>query len=214
MWLSELLPDTGVDLEVKSGKNEWLFQSIVRHEVKGVLLMDPVIYEDKLLDLSGEGMSVAVIVKDTQDIPIQFKGCTVKNVRLKEESYLAVASGQEGKRINRRGAFRIFVGERGSVEPIGTGGRLEAVVRDLSMTGFSFVVDVDEWEEETSMVWLNFAGRYGEKMRLQGSVIRTDEGERGRLIVGCQTIKCANDLAGYVAFKQRENLKKFADKRV
>lgn len=214
MWLSELVADTEVDLEIKGGKNEWIFQSVVRYEVKGVLLMDPVIYEDKLLDLSAESMSVAVVVKGEEDIPVQFKNCSVKNVRLKGENYLAVACSQEGKRVNRRSAFRIFVGERGNVELIGAGGRLEAVVRDLSMTGFSFVVDVDEWKDEVSMVWLNFSGRYGEKMRLQGSVVRKDEGERGRLIVGCQIIKCANDLAGYIAFKQRENLKKFADKRV
>ena len=63
------------------------------------------------------------------------------------------------------------------------------------------------------MLWLNFSGRYGEAMRLQGSVVRTAEGERDRLIVGCQIVKCANDLETYVSFKQRENLKRFADKR-
>lgn len=51
------------------------------------------------------------------------------------------------------------------------------------------------------------------KMRLQGSIVRAAEGDRDRLIIGCQIVKCANDLEAYVSFKQRENLKRFADKR-
>lgn len=212
MKLSEVKIGTEVDLEVKSAKGEWLFQSTVRQEFKGALLMDPVIYEDKVLNLAAEGIAVNVVVKD-EDIPIQFNNCAVKNIRLKDQSFLVAACSQEGKRVNRRNAFRIFVGERGIVELVGKNRRLEAVVRDLSMTGFSFVVDVNEWEDDTTLVWLNFTGRYDEKMRMQGSVIRKSEGEGGRLIVGCQIIKCANDLAFYISYKQRENLKRFADKR-
>lgn len=212
MWLREVVIGTEVDLEVKSEKCDWLFQSTVRQEIKGALLLDPVIYEDKMLNLSADGISVNVIVKD-EDIPIQFRNCVVRNIRLQDGNFLAVACSQEGKRVNRRNAFRIFMGERGTVELIGKNRRLDAVVRDLSMTGFSFVVDVYDWEDDTSLVWLNFTGRYDEKMRMQGEVIRKSEGERGRLIVGCQIIKCANDLSSYISYKQRENLKKFADKR-
>lgn len=212
MRLNEVVVGTEVELEVKSGKNDWLFQSIVRYEIKGALLLDPVIYEGKPLNLEAEGITVHIVVKD-EDIPIQFRNCVVRNVHLKEQNFLAAACSQEGKRVNRRNAFRIFMGERGVVELIGKNRRLEAVVRDLSMTGFSFVVDVDEWEEDAYLVWLNFLGRYDEKMRMQGEVVRKNEGERGRLIVGCQIIKCANDLSSYISYKQRENLKKFADKR-
>ena len=214
MKFGELTAGTEIDIEVRIRQNDWVFHSVVEQMVKGIALMEPLSHEGKVLDLSGEGISISVIVKDEgDDIPMQFRGCAAKNLRMKDKAYLAIACSQEGKRINRRDAFRIFVGEQGIAEMAGTSQRLNVTVRDLSLTGFSFVTDINEWNDETSVVWLNFPGRYGEKMRMQGSVVRKKEGEQGRLIIGCRILKCANDLETYVSFKQRENLKRFADKR-
>lgn len=214
MKLGELEVGTEIDIEVKIGSKEWLFHATILQFIKGVALMEPISHEGKVINLAGDDVGVSVYVNDEEDIPMQFRGCVVKNLRLKDQTYLAIACNQEGKRVNRRNAFRIFVGEDGVLEPIGSEiKRLNVVVRDLSLTGFSFVTDVHDWDENIHMLWLNFDGRYGEKMRLQGSVVRTAEGERDRLIVGCQIVKCANDLETYVSFKQRENLKRFADKR-
>ncbi|MBQ8189439.1 MAG: PilZ domain-containing protein [Lachnospiraceae bacterium] len=214
MKLGELEVGTEIDIEVKIGGKEWLFHDTILQFIKGVALMEPLSYEGKIINIAGDDVGVSVYVNDDEDIPMQFRGCVVKNLRLKDKTYLAIACNNEGKRVNRRNAFRIFVGEDGYIEPIGSEiKRLNVVVRDLSLTGFSFVTDVHDWDENIRILWLNFDGRYGEKMRLQGSVVRTAEGERERLIVGCQIVKCANDLETYVSFKQRENLKRFADKR-
>lgn len=214
MKLQELAVGTELDIEVKIAGKEWLFHNKIEQFVKGVALMEALSHEGKVIDISGNGVTVNLFINDEADIPLQFRNCVVKNLRTKDTTYLAVACNLEGKRVNRRNAFRIFVGEDGTMEPIGGDGKRQGVVvRDLSLTGFSFVIDVHDWDEELRMLWLRFEGRYGEKMCMQGSVVRTTLGERDRLVVGCQIVKCANDLETYVSYKQRENLKKFADKR-
>lgn len=214
MKFGELTAGTEIDIEVRLKQKDWLFHGVVEQMVKGVALMEPLDHEGKVVDLSGEGISISVIVKEEgEEIPLQFRGCVAKNLRMQDRIYLAIACNQEGKRVNRRDTFRVFVGEQGILEIAGTSQRLNVTVRDLSLTGFSFVTDVNDWEDGASVVWLSFPGRYGEKLRMQGSVVRKKEGEQGRLIVGCRILKCANDLETYVSFKQRENLKRFADKR-
>lgn len=214
MEFGELTAGTEIDVEVKVRHNECFFQRVIVQMVKGVALLEPLYHEGKLLDLTGDGVSVNISIKDEKaDIPLQFRGCVAKNLRLQNKVYLAVTCSNESKRVNRRDAFRVFVGEQGTIELAGKSKWLDVTVRDLSLTGFSFVTSVSDWDDEISVVWLDFPGRYGEKMRMQGSVVRINEGERERLIVGCRILKCANDIATYVSFKQRENLKRFADKR-
>lgn len=212
MKLGELEAGTEISIEVKAGKKSRTFHNVVEQVIKGVILINPLVYENKILDLSGEGISITVFANDEEEIPLQFRGCTAKLIRGKEKRYCAIACNNVGKRVNRRGTFRIYIGEKGIVEIPGRSERMEVTVRDLSLMGFAFVTDKSHWEEGVSSLCLEFAGRYGDRIRIQGSLIHATEVENNLLIIGCQIIRCANDLSDYITQKQRENLKKISGK--
>lgn len=214
MKFGELEAGTEIDIEVKMQQNKWTFHSVIRQVVKGVALVEPLLNDGKILDLSGEGVAISVVIKPQEgEVPIQFRGCVAKNIRTKDAIWLALNCHNPGKRINRRNAFRVFVGERGTVELIGKSKSLSVTVKDMSIMGFSFVTNTSEWDDETSRVLLSFKGRYGEEMRMQGIVVRSEELDREMVVVGCKIGNCANDLADYVSFMQRDNLRKSAGKR-
>lgn len=214
MKFGELEAGTEIDIEVEMQQNKWTFHSVIRQMVKGVALMEPLLNDGKILDLSGDGVAISVAVNLQEgEVPMQFRGCVAKNIKTKDGIWLALNCNNPGKRINRRNVFRVFVGEKGTVNLIGKSKSLSVTVRDMSIMGFSFVTNTSEWDNETSRVLLSFTGRYGEEMRMQGIVVRSEELDREMVVVGCKIGNCANNLADYVSFMQRDNLRKSAGKR-
>lgn len=213
MKLGELEIGTEISIELKAGQNCRTFRQTVEQIVKGVVITSPLIYEGRMLDFSAGDISITVFAKAGGEVPLQFRGCTAKLVQGKEKRFCAIACSNEGKRVNRRSNFRIFIGERGVAELSGKSGtKLEVTVKDLSLMGVSFVADKAKWEKDVSYVWVEFPGRYGDRIRIQGSVVHVTEVENNLLIVGCRILKCANDLSTYITHKQRESLKKISGK--
>lgn len=213
MKLGELEIGTEISIELKAGQNCRTFRQTVEQIVKGVVITCPLIYEGRMLDFSAGDISITVFAKAGGEVPLQFRGCTAKLVQGKEKRFCAIACSNEGKRVNRRSNFRIFIGERGVAELSGKSGtKLEVTVKDLSLMGVSFVADKAKWEKDVSYVWVEFPGRYGDRIRIQGSVVHVTEVENNLLIVGCRILKCANDLSTYITHKQRESLKKISGK--
>lgn len=213
MKLGELEIGTEISIELKAGQKSWTFRQTVEQILKGVVITSPLIYEGRMLNLSAGDISITVFAQAGGEVPLQFRGCTAKLVQGKEKRFCAIACSNEGKRVNRRSNFRIFIGERGVAELSGKSGtKLEVTVKDLSLMGVSFVADKAKWEKDVSYVWVEFPGRYGDRIRIQGSVVHVTEVENNLLIVGCRILKCANDLSTYITHKQRESLKKISGK--
>lgn len=213
MKLGELEIGTEISIELKAGQKSWTFRQTVEQILKGVVITSPLIYEGRMLNLSAGDISITVFAQAGGEVPLQFRGCTAKLVQGKEKRFCAIACSNEGKRVNRRSNFRIFIGERGVAELSGKSGtKLEVTVKDLSIMGVSFVADKAKWEKDVSYVWVEFPGRYGDRIRIQGSVVHVTEVENNLLIVGCRILKCANDLSTYITHKQRESLKKISGK--
>lgn len=213
MKLGELEIGTEISIELKAGQKSWTFRQTVEQILKGVVITSPLIYEGRMLNLSAGDISITVFAQAGGEVPLQFRGCTAKLVQGKEKKFCAIACSNEGKRVNRRSNFRIFIGERGVAELSGKSGtKLEVTVKDLSIMGVSFVADKAKWEKDVSYVWVEFPGRYGDRIRIQGSVVHVTEVENNLLIVGCRILKCANDLSTYITHKQRESLKKISGK--
>ena len=213
MKLGELEIGTEISIELKIGPKSLTCRQVVEKVMKGVVITSPLIYEGRMLDLSAGDIAVSVFANVGGEVPIQFRGCSAKLVQGKEKKFCAIACNNEGKRVNRRSNFRIFIGERGVVELSGKSStKLEVTIKDLSLMGVAFVVDKVKWEKGVSYVWVEFPGRYGDRIRIQGSVVHVTEVENNLLIVGCRILKCANDLSTYITHKQRENLRKISGK--
>lgn len=211
MKLGELEVGTEISVELKIGPKSLTCHQIVEKVTKGIVITSPLIYEGRMLDLSSGDIAISVYVNAGGEVPMQFRGCSAQLIQGKEKKFCAIACNNEGKRVNKRSNFRIYIGERGTVELSDKpSAKVEATIKDLSLTGVAFVVDKVKWEKDVSYVWVEFPGRYGERIRIQGSVVHVTETENNLLVVGCRILKCANDLSTYITHKQRENLKKIS----
>lgn len=213
MKLGELETGTEISIELKIGPKSLTCHQIVEKVMKGIVITSPLIYEGRMLDISSGDIAISVYANVGGEVPVQFRGCSAQLMQGKEKKFCAIACNNEGKRVNKRSNFRIYIGERGTVELSDKpSAKVEATIKDLSLMGVAFVVDKVKWEKDVSYVWVEFPGRYGERIRIQGSVVHVTETENNLLVVGCRILKCANDLSTYLTHKQRESLKRISGK--
>lgn len=213
MKIGELGIGTEISIEIKAGQKNFTFCQTVEQIMKGVVITSPLIYEGRMLNLNSGDVSITVYAQGDEEVPLQFRGCTAKLLQGKGRKLCAIACNNEGKRVNRRSNFRIFIGVSGTVSlSDGSGIKVDVTVRDISLMGVGFVVDKSKWEKEVSHVGIEFRGINEGNMRIQATVVHVTEVENNMLIVGCRILNCANDLSTYITHKQRENLRKISGK--
>ena len=150
MRLAELPVGTGILFDVSIQKQELEFPSEVVEVHDNFILTKPVMSKGKVVGLGGEGVSVSLTYSRNDKAPIVWKGVGCSVVKTKGRVLYKVIASGAGFEVNRREAFRLFVGLEG-IARVGTNRRaMDVILKDLSDTGFAFVVD-HEIEDATGL---------------------------------------------------------------
>lgn len=132
MRLAELPVGTGILFDVSIQKQELEFPSEVVEVHDNFILTKPVMSKGKVVGLGGEGVSVSLTYSRNDKAPIVWKGVGCSVVKTKGRVLYKVIASGAGFEVNRREAFRLFVGLEGiaRVEPTGGQG---VILKDLSV---------------------------------------------------------------------------------
>ena len=137
--------------------------------------------------------------------PIVWKGVGCSVVKTKGRVLYKVIASGAGFEVNRREAFRLFVGLEG-IARVGTNRRaMDVILKDLSDTGFAFVVD-HEIEDATGLsvrlVFKDFDRNYD----LTGFIVRLVKVEEEKYVYGCRMTMRNQLINHYISMKQRQML--------
>ncbi len=147
--------------------------------------------------LKFENVKIEVIYITDKGIP--YKWNSAKIVFFKN-AYVMQVMG-EGHRYNRRGTYRVGISRTCQMKTP-DGREQRAIVRDLSLTGFSITDRANEY---------NFAMGYGVTIKFEdlghcldlfGKVVRIEEKD-DYIIYGFSIVRSCKDLPSYIAAKQR-----------
>ncbi len=181
---------------------------------KHMILATPVIKDNKIINFHGVGFIVHIIVALPDQKPQIFQNVDAYTAKLKDDSLCYfVKSTTESKELNRRGAFRCFIGIDTSAR-IGTNhSTIEVTIKDVSISGFSFTCssETDLQENENVHLVLNdyieeTAKNYS--FHLFGTIVRSFQLENGKYVFGCKLISKIVGLDKYIMEKERIRLQR------
>lgn len=216
MKIEELTPGLGLTFLVTINKEFISFETTVQdvYPRKHLVLADPIYYNGKIVSFRGTNIIVDVLVKRGDEKPQLFKNVTVTTMRKPDNSLCyTLATIAESKTYNRRQHFRCYVGLPTVVQFGPNRSAQDAIIRDISLSGFSVTCSKNIEISPKQIVHTLFQDYIEEldetfSLHLYGLIVRTHELENGKIVYGCRLNTRVSGLDKYIAKKERVRLQK------
>lgn len=213
MKLSELENESEVRLNMLIDSQHFDFDTVIQHKNRRNVFLKPIRKGEKLLNVQRDNIIIDIMYLRPEGKPILWRNIKLECVRYKQEIYYCAKADEEGEEYNRRGDFRLYVGEQFPAMN-GTERRAHHVIlKDMSSSGFAFISEYELKDVGHALIRIKYIGELKEKVceiALLGRIVRTMELEDGRILYGCALVKKNDAIGHYIYRKQMEQL---ADKK-
>lgn len=210
MLLEELDVGSKITILVGIGSQTLSFDSILEEPSDNGVLTTPVYRNDKLVGFRTKGLVIRLQITNASDQKVyEFTNVEILNVKTQDEQiHHKMICKTPGKQINRRTAVRVWLGKEG-IAQIGTNRvAYEVVVKDISVSGISFIFHKDLNVEPGTIAHITFNDTEARtKFSLSAIIVRKAELDEGKILYGCRLNQESPAIAKYVNDKQREKLK-------
>lgn len=208
MLLVDIAPETKVILELDMDGHTYEFPSVVTNVERqnNVIYAEPIRINGKVLGFSGSSVKVNLIMNREDKSPYVWKGIGIATVVMEKKGtqYKIVAS-RDGFEMNRREAFRLFVGLNGVVQLGVNTKAIDVIVKDISENGFAFVSEEDKEEILNKTIRLVF-NDMSQNFTVMGIVVRKVKISENKILYGCQLCDKDKKVEAYISEKQRQIL--------
>ncbi len=216
MRIEDLTADLPITFLVTIDKEFISFETKVQNVYprKHLVLADAIYYNGKIVSFHGANIQVDVLVQKPAEKPQLFKDVTVTTMRKPDGSLCYnLATDAESKPYNRRQHFRCYVGLPSIVQFGSNKSAQDAIIRDVSLSGFSVTCPKDVELQEHQIVHALFNDYIDEldekfSLHLYGLIVRSYELENGNIVYGCRLNSRVSGLDNYIAKKERIRLRK------
>ena len=206
MLLFEIPIDNKLIIELTINGQRYEFPSKVIKKGKQDIYAEPIRINGKVLNFStSERISVSLIMVRDGKSPMVWKGVAINSAYEKEGTFYRITAGGEGFEVNRRGAFRLFVGISGVAQMGINKKAVDVIVKDVSESGFSFVSTEDIDNVINMPVRLVF-NDFNQPYSLMGIIVRKVVIAEAKILYGCQLSVNNTNLEHYINQKQRQML--------
>ena len=206
MTSADVQLEHSVELEVTmNGKKNTLISSI-EHKAGPTLLLTPIKINEKVVGFP-PGCQVNLLYIEESHVYC-WKNITVKAVRFEGKIYHAVELVAEAELLNRRGAFRVYIGAQMKLSAFSADGQqpYTVLLKDISESGMAFF-SKEEFDVGRT-VRLYLTTRQEQILPLSAHIIRVQEFEnRQDKLYGCKFIEKNNKLIGYLMGLQQQRQK-------
>lgn len=206
MLLQEMPADNKIIIELSIKGQKFEFPSKVVSQGNNSIFIEPIRINGKVLTFNAsESIAINIVMIRENKSPMVWKGVGVACVHEKSGSFYKITASGEGFEINRRGAFRLFVGISG-VAQLGINRKaVDVIVKDVSENGFSFVSSEDMENVINMPVRLVF-NDFNKNYSLMGIIVRKVIINETKVLYGCQLSVNNSQLEQYINQKQRQML--------
>lgn len=204
--IADIKTNDSVEIEILYKGKRKSFPSVAKVFLEDAVLISPITVGSKSVGFS-EDMKArfSVVIKGT---PFIWDDPKIRLVKYGKGMYHMVTLKGAGNYVNRRQAYRQYIGEEMPITLLRQDGHrdaLKVLVKDLSETGVGLVSDVKMETDDSIRLRISDAGFL---MSINAVVVRIQEDkERRDRIYGCQFTEKVPKLAQYIMQIQRENLR-------
>ncbi len=206
MTVDEMQPEHSVELEITMNGQKSTLLTSVEHIVNNHVLLTPIQINGKIVGFPPECTVNLLYVGEKQ--VFCWKNIKLKAVRYEKNIYHSAELIAEAELLNRRGAYRVYIGEKMSLTAFSsTGPKTYSVnLKDISETGMAFFSQ-EEFDVGRT-IRINFSVKKGMELPLSAQIIRIQEFEnRKDKLYGCKFIERNNRLIGVLMHLQTERQK-------
>lgn len=206
MTAAELQLEHSVELEVMMNGKKTTLITAVEQVVGQTVLLTPIQLNDKLVGFPPNCCVNLLYVGENQ--VFCWKNITVKAVRFEKKVYHSAELVGDAEILNRRGAYRVYIGEQMLLTAFSATGpkTYHVQLKDISETGMAFF-SKEEFDVGRT-VRLNLSIKKGHELPLSSQIIRIQEFEnRQDKLYGCKFVEKNNRLVGILMHLQQERQK-------
>lgn len=211
MKLVELGEQAKVKLSIYIDDRNFEFDTVISMFHRKSALIVPIRKDNRLLNVQGDNVRVDVLLMRENDKPLIWENTNMECVRFRGQIYYSVDANMEGKEYNRRGDYRLYIGEEIHARIGHNGPERIVLLKDISNSGFAFIYTEDLPNSDGAFVYMTYPARIEDQYKelaLFGKVVRKMPLEDGRMLYGCVLVK-KNELVGrFIMQKQMEQLAK------
>ena len=216
MYINELENGKKLILTVKIGTETVDFETTVRDPVakKRAIMADVVRDKDKVVSFNGPTIHVDAYFYPGDSAPLVFRNVKIVVFKDKSENvFYVIASNSPSLVVNRREAFRLYVGQDIVVQKGMNRSANDAILKDISSSGFSIAVDPSVVEYDLfQTIHTVFNDEIEElcqkySFQLYGIIVRKEETESGKVVYGCKLNQAVRGLEAYITTKERIRLR-------
>lgn len=215
MRLDELQTGQHVTILASVGNEQLEFSTTVEeiNTKKHSIYLAPVLKDEKAVSFNGNIQTHLLVYIDEQ-IPHIFRNVRIMLIRRgKGEICYTVTASTTSVRYNRRRHFRCYIGIEATVMVGVHRAPYDAIIKDLSISGFCFTVDSDKKCAIGDMVHFVLNERLPELMKnfsfnIYGIIVNRRELENGKTVCGCRITSNTAGIDSYIAMKERLRLQK------
>lgn len=206
MTASELQTEHSVELEVLMNGKKTTLLTAVELVVGQTVLLTPIQVNEKLVGFPPNCVVNLLYVGENQ--VFCWKNVSIKAVRYEKKIYHSAELVGDAEILNRRGAYRVYVGEQMILTAFSANGpkNYHVHLKDISETGMAFF-SKEEFDVGRT-VRLTFAIKKGQELPLSSQIIRVQEFEnRQDKLYGCKFVEKNNRLVSILMHLQQERQK-------
>lgn len=206
MTAEELQPEHGIELEVMMNGKKTTLISSVEKTIGSTVLLAPIQIGGKVVGFPPTCVVNLLYINDNQ--VHCWKNIKLKAVRFEKRVYHSAELSGEAEILNRRGAYRVYIGEQMMLTAFSATGpkNYQVHLKDISESGMAYF-SKEEFDVGRT-VRLHLVLKKGEELQLSAQIIRIQEYEnRTDKLYGCKFIEKNSLLVGYLMHLQQERQK-------
>lgn len=205
MKLYEIQPEKAITITAKNAEGVAVnCKTRTVFAANEMLFAEPIRQEEAVLDFSGKKLYVSLTYAQEDGTVLEWKRCAVKNVRYQNVLYMVLYSAEDGKKINRREAYRHFLAYDGILRFGKNLKERKVTVRDMSVMGVGIIMDEDHEVKDLGLLNLEFRDEeFNMSLQLYANPVRKEKFDENRMIYGCRIVQSDSNIGRYLAAKQK-----------
>ncbi len=211
MYIYEIENGSYMEVTIKAGDKRMKFTTTAvgpLEKPRKALIVEPICNNDKVVNFKGDHFSyeILAIPQGEEQKPLLWKQAAVTLMKNAEgKLYHVIVADQEGKQVNRRASYRLFMGCDATMQLEENGKDIETFLKDISATGFSIVCSETMTLDRGANITLTFHDEETDvKFKLYGKVVRMAPIEnQASVVYGCKLRTESPYVHKYVVEKQR-----------
>jgi len=203
MTAAEMELEHSIELEIVMNGKKTTLLTAVEQVIGTSVLLTPIQINDKVVGFPPDCTVNLLYVGEKQ--VFCWKNVKIKAVRYEKKVYHSAELIGDAEILNRRGAYRVYIGEQMLLTAFSANGpkNYRVLLKDLSETGMAFF-SKEEFDVGRT-VRLTLSIKKGHELPLSAQIIRTQDFEnRQDKLYGCKFVEKNNRLVGILMGLQQE----------